>query len=204
MIERPILFSAPMVRAILDKKKTQTRRVVKFSGWPDEESQQDKHRIYKAVFRCDDGSFGWLSGEDTDGKFSAHLKPYPGTQCPYGTPGDRIWVRETWRDTNTFGIQYRADFEETEVMHGGKWRPSIFMPRGACRLTLEVTGVRVERLQDITDDAACCEGVDLTNTSIPTYATQRFQKLWDSINAKRGFGWEVNPWVWVVEFRSLS
>jgi hypothetical protein len=79
--------------------------------------------------------------------------------------------------------------------------PPIHMPRWASRISLEITGVRVERVQDISEADALAEGVDRTNTSLPGYATERFRRLWDSINAARGFGWEVNPWVWVIEFR---
>jgi hypothetical protein len=96
---------------------------------------------------------------------------------------------------------YRAS---DDGIFDGPWNPSIFMPRDACRIRLEITDVRVERVQSITDDDAIEEGVDRTNTSIPTYASRRFQKLWDSINAKRGFGWAVNPWVWVVSFRAVK
>jgi hypothetical protein len=164
MNERPILFSGEMVRAILEGRKTQTRRVIK-----------PQLRInYK---------------------------------CPYGQPGDRLWVRETWQcfkpnteeiiNPNTVNIRalaYRATNEWR-----GKWRPSIHMPRWASRITLEITAVRVERLQDIGEVDAMREG-DPTceNTHIDW-----FRALWDSINAKRGYSWESNPWVWVVEFQRI-
>jgi len=188
--ERPIIFSAPMVRAILAGQKTQTRRVIK--------PQPDV--------------------------------PNPGTNwtiamssnCPYGHPGARLWVRETCRAVELIpgwgGVNYLAGggdikIENTESAVAQWWKlygyrggcgmtvPPIHMPRWASRISLEITGVRVERVQDISEADALAEGVDRTNTSLPGYATERFRRLWDSINAARGFGWEVNPWVWVIEFR---
>jgi hypothetical protein len=131
-------------------------------------------------------------------------------------------VREAWRAIERKsdcqdGILFRADdsfhpiqptkeaaYQWMEVYcngkYGEKWRPSIFMRKWACRLNLTLASVRAERLQEITDRDALAEGVDRTNTSIPGYATERFKNLWDRINKKRGFGWEKNPWVWVLTF----
>jgi hypothetical protein len=201
MKEHPILFSAPMVRAILDGRKTQTRRVVKFNPWPTTETQQDKHRVFKSVFRHNDGGFGWLSGEDTDGKFSRYLKSDPGKQCPYGMVGDRLWVRETFCDTGLNRAVYRVD-TAVENWKYRRWRPSIFMPRWAARITLEIVRVGVERLQTINEVDARAEGVEPVVECVGSY-TYAYAQLWDVINKKRGFGWKVNPWVWVVSFRKL-
>jgi hypothetical protein len=177
MKERPILFSGPMVRAILEGRKTQTRRIVR---------------------------------------------------CPFGQQGDRLWVRETWAlDAYTgdmqFCIKYRAGGDYVTERNGSdewvpvyqryidgcaldnwsRWRPSIHMPRWASRLTLEVTGVMVERLQDISEDDAKAEGVEQLARSAGTNCRGAFQHLWDSINKDRA-PWESNPWVWVVEFRRID
>jgi len=197
MKEHPILFSGEMVRAILEGHKTQTRRVVK-----------NPERL--------DGLM--LAGEEPD-------------WCPYGGPGDRLWVRETWGVGTrpcphrgwVDGIEYRADtayLEGPDLLHlrtdveppdtfefdavPDGWRPSIHMPRWACRTVLEVVSVRVERLQEITEEDARAEGFPDPpgqNRMYPDRARYWFQNLWDSINAKRGHPWDLNPWVWVVEFQ---
>lgn len=183
--ERPILFSAPMVRAILAGTKTQTRRVVK-----------PQPNVVHAIYN--------------DASIHTNLISRSGDQrihCPYGKPDDRLWVRETFFDTAPFKsapiflgrgerFAYRAD---DEFIGCHKWKPSIHMPRRACRILLEVTAVRVEQLHDISDRDALAEGVDRTNTSIPGYAIERYRRLWESINGASS--WGANPWVWVVEFR---
>lgn len=221
MKERPILFSGPMVRALLAGTKTQTRRVVK----PD-----TKAPVVDPYCRWDDETWGSVA---TDGTSSI-------VHCPYGQPGDRLWVRETWRteeldegdeasgaDIGTDGVRFAADetfrvIENTReasdrwcVAHNAdsrklvsKWRPSIYMPRWACRLELELTQVRVERLQDISEKDAIAEGIASTealealraNSALLVEETYRmgFRSLWDSLNAKRGFGWDANPWVWAL------
>lgn len=184
MKERPILFSARLVRAILDGTKTQTRRVIK-PEWSRCLDLEDPEDVVKALARC-----------------------------PYGVAGDELWVRETWAQGNLLSdgapscrIAYRA----TMTCGGwGKWRPSIFMPRWASRIQLSVTDHRIERLQDISDLDVKAEGVDCAGKSIDRTNLTRargyddFRPLWDSINAKRGFGWADNPWVWVVEFTHLT
>ncbi len=174
--EKPILFSGEMVRAILDGRKTQTRRVVRREHIP------FVHSLLA----------GWISGR------WSHLP------LPYGRPGDQLWVRETWLEDTVGNIRYRAT--ERAVQDGNwKWRPSIFMPRWASRISLEVTAVRVERVRDISEEDARAEGVD-SIVATDTYSSYRmgFRKLWDSINAKRGYSWESNPWVWVVEFKRVG
>lgn len=181
--EKPILFSGAMVRAILDGRKTQTRRVVK---------PQPSRDLFH--LECLPG------GEWRDEEVSLGL-------CPYGQPGDRLWVRETWGMTVDAGVHpadselvYRATDPDWSTTEGWKWRPSIFMRRFACRLFLEVTAVRVERLQDISPQDAWAEAIPHDDWETGGAVTE-FARLWDSINAKRGYGWESNPWVWVVEFR---
>ena len=188
---KPILFSGEMVRAILDGRKTQTRRVIK---------PQPSAGVRRSVFV--------LSGlEDGHGRE---------LRCPYGRPGDTLWVRETWAshkymdDTKpsefTVGAQmlpvwYRADNVQSDER--GKWRPSIFMPRWASRITLRVVDVRVELLWDMTVSKMTAEGVaEIENND--KHPLTPFIALWDSINADRGHAWYTNPWVWVVEFEEVS
>lgn len=189
--ERPILFSAPMVRAILDGRKTQTRRVVKMGRW-----------------RLADGV--------------EEFAP-PLTDCPYGAPGDRLWVRETWaahrhedslppRDCSR---EVRFYFECHKRQHGsnpriGKWRPSIHMPRWHSRITMAITSVRVERLNDISEADAIAEGILKSGDGwrgadgLPWFASPvgAYRSLWESINGAGS--WDANPWVWVVEFKRVE
>jgi len=186
MKERPILFSGPMVRAILEGRKTQTRRVVK--PQPGCDPRDDEH--------LDMG------------------------RCPYGQPGDRLWVREAWhtdeRDLeyarakhedamSDSPIYYRADPENDNA--GCTWRPSIHMPRWASRITLEITRVRVERLQEISEKDAIAEGADpYLHPVHPGREGLRhvdgFRSLWESINGPGS--WDANPWVWVIEFKRVE
>ncbi|KVS08142.1 hypothetical protein [Burkholderia multivorans] len=214
MTERPILFSGPMVRAILEGRKTQTRRVVRHQ--PPAATREvftfphpDPRTHYWAF---DGGSLlDWS---------------HP---CPQGEIGDRLYVRETWQHSNhPFGpyesnclVFYRADYlddplgPDLERSADGirrEWRPSIHMPRAAARITLEITGVRVERLQSISESDARAEGVTIEEHHTRGYCAgayrppsiRAFHDLWDSLNAARGHGWDVNPWVWVVEFRRIE
>ncbi len=238
MSERPIIFSGPMVSAILDGRKTQTRRVVK--PQPDEDGLT---------------------------RYAGTLTPWLGTSereysCPFGAPGDRLWVRETWSaefewPEDNGGISFNAwkeqpaafrglkslnrlYFAADETIYGAgdgggldgpvgdkdsfpadlKWRPSIHMPRWASRITLEITSVRVERLQEISEGDAKAEGAAVQFRTVipvdgkPIGATKAytipsshrggFANLWDSLNAKRGHGWDANPFCWVIEFRRLA
>jgi hypothetical protein len=167
MTERPIIFSGEMVRAILEGRKTQTRRVV-------------KHIEDNSPVITDPRIFN---------------KP-----CPYGQPGDRLWVREAFQldDSDPTFVYFRADGKQCNW-----WRPSIHMPRWASRITLEITGVRVERLQEINRGGAMQEGCPFQNIANVTCPLTWFSFLWNSIYRTRGQGWDANPWVWVIEFRRI-
>lgn len=227
MKERPILFSAPMVCALLAGTKTQTRRVVK------PQPQMVTDRMIKTL--------------EGDPCVLMRLLENTGKRCPYGQPGDRLWVRETWAHYQTVNHRklgnggaisevsdglagYRADghgtiedfrnyicviseidLEAVEI-NGDRWKTGIHMPRWASRTTLEITGVRVERLQDVSESDAIAEGILKTVSGFysygdeynPGYKTARdaYRGLWGSINGPGS--WDANPWVWVVEFKKLE
>ena len=199
MKESPILFSAPMVRALLAGTKTQTRRIFK----PDRMTWDANGRYTTYAMR----------GGELSTTGSGPFKPSSWLHyCPYGQPGDRLWVRETFghfeRNENFAPgceVFYRADGESLALE---PWRPSIHMPRWASRITLEVTGVRVERLQDISADDARAEGcqdkpVDgAEQASIDLLAKLWYHDLWEQINGLDS--WAANPWVWVVEFKRVK
>lgn len=185
-MEKPILFSAPMINAILNGQKTMTRRVIKpqpdDGPWPDAASHIEWHDFLT----------------DTDYYVACG-------HCPYGKVGDALWVRETFA-VNCIGgedfVFYRAD--SCPDGDGAKWKPSIFMPRKYSRITLRITSVRAERLQDISEEGANAEGVwamyQPHEYADDKKAVTRFRWLWDSINGQRGYGWDANPWVWVITF----
>ena len=171
--EHPILFSTPMVRAIIGGQKTVTRRVIRgVSPGAD-----------RPLAMC-----GAVSFSDT-GRWIA---------CPYGAPGDRLWVRETWRYESDGVAMYRADVRD-ELAHRAKWRPGIHLRREHARLFLAVESVRVERIHMIDCEDARREGIG----SGP-WADERdgFARLWQKINGKRA-PWSADPWVWRVQFRRL-
>jgi hypothetical protein len=187
MSERPILFSAEMVRAILDGRKTQTRRNIKYTT---------EHR-----------------GPINPAYLEAH-KDHPGWKdiCPYGQPGDLLWVRETWTQYPIELNPEPCDAWYKATSNGPpppfKWRPSIHMPRWASRITLRITDIRVERLQDISEDDARAEGcpysaewagrfVDRDET-----AKTWFKSLWNKINGPGA--WDENPWVWAISFERVK
>lgn len=208
MKERPILFSAPMVRAILDGRKTMTRRIVKnkeIRGLCSRE-QWDAAKAHPSMQTPDFRFFG------DHGPFSL--------PCPYGSPGDRLWVRETFSyfrtaDNINYPVWYWADSNP----HDGDWtkpKPSIHMPRWASRITLEVTAVRVERLNEISEEDAiaegikphrkggwhwetCGDGLKWSNHFGYRDARGAFAALWESINGAGS--WDENPWAWCVSFR---
>ena len=199
--ERPILFSGDMVRAILDGRKTMTRRVVKIAQHPQAERVQHFEGL----------RWDWLR---YDGLRLSTFK------CPFGKTGDRLWVRETFRlsDPNDCACyepcrcrsgqpMYRADGHYHDMEY--KWKPSIYMPRWSSRITLEVTGVRVERLQDISEEDAQAEGAPLElgvleRTILGAKARYRsgFVRLWESINGPGS--WDANPWVWCISFKRVT
>src|SRR5690348_2670942 len=184
MKERPILFNGEMVRAILEGRKTQTRRVVK---------PQPEFAEMPEWFTMSDGTWRVVEEEYPE-EGSVHYR------CPYGQPGDRLWVRETWQpiqlhDTTTGKTMRNALYREgNEIPFIDRWRPSIHMPRWASRITLEITNVRVERLEDISGWDVRAEGVETWMDVHPDIAEvclnykDNFYYLWNSINAKRGFG----------------
>ena len=194
MKERPILFSTEMVRALLDNRKTVTRRVVKLHPTRAE-------KVIQLTHPSDKGYFNFVSPDGW-----AHS-----LQCPYGVVGDRLWVRETWswgirfdeHGNKTEPIVYRADANpDTVSVFDGSWNPSIHMPRAASRITLEITNVRVERLQEIT--IADCKKEGFSTVPMLNEAFVDLAKHWDLLNAKRGYSWGINPWVWVIEFKNMK
>ena len=231
MKERPILFNAPMVRAILAGEKTQTRRLVKpqppeecsihymlgDESWLPEESRKPLHHFWEA----------W-GGPLFQQRPKGHLCGSHTVRSPYGKPGDRLWVREAfgeeydWCDHPEMpgcpkewwhiGWHYRADGEvdrsELEGAFNG-WKPSIHMPRRASRILLEVVSVRVECLQEISEADAQAEGCSLEcmtptgdDSGSAIYGPGGYIALWESINGSDS--WTANPWVWVVEFRRVQ
>jgi hypothetical protein len=200
MKERPSLMSAPMVLAIIDDKKSKTRRLNGLEFFSENDPEN-----WRCV-RVRDGIAFFVY------KNSPHERE---AKCPYGKIGDRLWVRESWRtETNAHdklapsklrgdeNILYEADGNWRDNHTVGRLRPSIHMPRWASRILLEITDLRVERLKDISDADAIAEGVDRTNTSISGYATKRFRRLWESINGPGS--WDKNPWVWVISFKRIK
>ena len=208
MKERPILFSGPMVRAIPGGKKTMTRRVAKPPKKFSDNSYCDPHVCPPSLW--------WWDG--------VHTHVGVKQDCPYGQAGDRLWVRETYcfylcANSDEEEIHYRADGESCPV-DGEKvrWRPSIHMPRWASRITLEITDVRVERLQEITEEDAKQEGANIRITNSVNVYSKDFDEgkrsdgsylngfiyLWDSLNTKRGYGWNTNPFVWVISFKRIE
>ncbi|AZF05664.1 hypothetical protein [Pseudomonas sp. R5-89-07] len=227
--ERPILFSAPMVRAILEGRKTVTRRLVKGFQIPAEDSSVapgERHRWMSIAQRHPRYGFGVFGA--TEAECAKELEEF--APCPYGRRGERLWVREAWQAdaqvdsiaprelSNGEPIRYPADWDFRQtgcaMIKPGKIRTSIHMPRWVSRILLEITEVRVERLQDISEDQAKAEGVRLYTDhaelgewwhvdGIDTYSAdprKSFELLWSSV----GGDWAANPWVWVVEFKRVT
>ena len=191
--EKPIIFSTDMLKAIKAGKKNQTRRVVKIPSWTWDKFNDlklDEHGNLMAVSR---------------------KMGYPeAINQPYAV-GDVLWVREAFSEVNDcVRYAYRAD--EPEVLWGDtKWKPAIHMPRNAARIFLWVVSIRAERLQDISEEDAKAEGANLRDgknvgfeEKMRRSEIERFADLWDGLNADRRLGWEVNPWVWVVEFERVE
>nr|WP_194733676.1 hypothetical protein [Pseudomonas fluorescens] len=212
MKERPILFSAPMIRALLEGRKTVTRRAVKGFQVPTEDTAipiGDRQR-WSAIGQRDP-RYGFCVFGSTEAECAKELEQY--APCPYGKRGDRLWVRETHADIGC-RLTYRADTDDGAHCQVKKWTPAIHMFRRHSRILLEITDVRVERLQDITEDQAKAEGVRLYTVhaelgdwwhveGIDTYSAdprKSFELLWSSV----GGDWGANPWVWVVEFKRVT
>lgn len=192
MKERPIIFNDEMVRAILDGLKTQTRRIV--NGVP---SSHDFHGwVLSSTSAKDEGKACWAIGK------SPLLNKPIRVRCPFGAVGDRLWVREAWAryniDSHSHDVAYRATPPE-DWCKGGRWRSSVHMPRWASRITLEITDVRVERLQDITEEDAHTEGMCWGNFGTPREA---FHRLWES--RENIYTWNSNPWVWAIAFKRVN
>lgn len=224
MKERPILFSAPMVRAILSGRKTQTRRIIRIDDTPISKADSDACRRQKGIptnavnvrIGC-----GYLKCDAPPGSAMVSALVY----CPYGDIGDRLWVKEAHHVGSNGTVTYRADYDANPFsddecgddcsMVGEKWRPSIFLRRQHSRITLEILSVRAERLHDITEEDARAEGCDAGiwdrtagvlagETDPEDVSTFRdgYGFLWECIN---GLGsWERNPWVWVIKFRQIT
>jgi len=322
-MERPIIFSGEMVRAILEGRKTQTRRIVKFHGQNTLFFQSQAHHDFKTAIPCKKGGWVFWDSEYTKALQAFHDEVYSelrdGMKCPYGqpgsvlssrpksagwydvrwepgdewtriwlfdggecwgyspnddpesvfldiadsektlwkTPGDQLWVRETWKpgawlaDDGLIAIDYKAspeitstpwvqipddydgekfnslwislcnelhskgiepyDDEQYHWEHGKsplKWRSSIFMPRWASRITLEIISVKIERLQDVSEEDAVAEGMFepygcRSESGLNYEMRSQFKNCWDSINRKK-YPWESNPWVWVIEFKRIN
>lgn len=233
MKERPILFSTPMVRAILDGQKTQTRRIFKHNI-----TQLEVDKVGYTAF-TPEGCISIRGTRKIDGNGYAEWF----VKCPYGQPGDRLWVRETWakvchsENGQCYGdeclecsFEYRADnpgqkwagdwpneLPGLEVPDGCKWKPSLFMPRAASRIMLEIEQIRVERLQQISEADAISEGASelLTRDDLMLFSELDphiprpfaphqfgFLKIWLLINGAKS--WNDNPWVWVITFKKIS
>ena len=198
MKERPILFNAEMVKAILEGRKTQTRRIVKKAP-----TTEINHRLIAF-------DNGWNWQVDRQGVIpTMHRDIDDPMICPYGQVGDRLWVRETWRKTeisecgcednctcNFGGYDYLASSGNKEA----KWKPSIHMPRWASRILLEITNIRVERLNDISESDCLKEGVG--SPILRDCKKPKFMQLWESING--ACSWNANPWVWVIDFKVIE
>nr|UCQ29774.1 hypothetical protein DCF74_09710 [Edwardsiella piscicida] len=210
MKERPIIFNDEMVRAIISGAKSMTRRPMKVQP---ESPNFGLRFITESKRKSDEGKYFWSISDACGLKMRSN--PFP---CPFGAVGDRLWVREAWARYNIGGDSHDMAYRATvpnDWPEGGRWRPSIHMPRWASRITLEITDVRVERLQNITEDDARAEGVPPAGELLPkypdTYLTPRgdfasarvaFQRLWESIYGDDA--WDCNPWVWVIAFRRID
>lgn len=229
MTERGMIFNADMVRAILNGRKTQTRRIMNVQP---ESNQFGLLHITSSTKRSDIGKYHWAESNATGNHVRSKL-----FSCPFGAVGDRIWVRETWGvvsheldedgriqpwtpDRPATAIHempfgngyysghaiYAADGDFTwgddDGYEDGRscWKPSIHMPKAASRILLEITGVRVERLRSMSQDDARAEGV--IAASGPMEAGLAFRELWDSIYGEES--WKANPWVWVIEFKRVE
>lgn len=220
--ERPILMNPGSMQGLLDNRKRQTRRIMNpqpgFDGW----SVYDPPRYGRITSpHSHKGKFGVFIYRDENTRMpEGDIIP-----CPYGQPGDRLWVRETWAVQHEFDHlpprlippdKARVYYRVSQINCGLMWRPSIFMPRWASRALLELEVVRVQRLQEIGFDDCLAEGIYRgpsgryadypSGETIPGWQDPResYRTMWDSINAVRGQGWGANPWVWALSFKVLE
>lgn len=217
VVERPILFAREMVRAILNGRKTQTRRIFKRHQIPSSENFDGRFPEMRfSAIANNHPRWGFCAFGETEAKCAAQLIEYGA--CPFGSKGDRLWVRETWADLRGMGfdapVAYGADTlpgtdgDMARIAYGVKWRPSIHMPRWASRTTLEITDVRAERLQEMSNSDCLEEGIEAGSPtyphleSCPRNVREQFQYLWESINGDSS--WHQNPWVWVIEFKRIK
>jgi hypothetical protein len=212
MKEKPILFRTEMVRALLDGRKTQTRRVIK--PQPKTDGLQG---VYPDLYNHEPNRWAfWLpDNRMTEPRI---------WECPYGQVSDHLWVRETFKYTDfdlrdAGKLPHRCEVEyklngirkwvlattDTQIVIPDKWRPSIFMPRWASRITLEITGIKVQRIYEISPQDIEAEGIKQLHftTGVCLVSLPQFKLIWDSINGKK-YPWSSNPWVWVIEFKKLD
>ncbi|NCB70077.1 MAG: hypothetical protein EOM47_14705 [Bacteroidia bacterium] len=206
MKEHPILFSTPMVKALLNGNKTMTRRS---TGLDKINHNPDNYFFPLFAFKAS-GKFIFAP----KGNFILTNPDVIEVKCPYGKPGDLLWVRETWQHTKilnlhptdeNYGFVYKADEQPWQDMEGLKWKPSIHMPKAAARIWLRIKDVRIERLWKITEEDAKAEGAEYFLWRIvndPRPYVNGFASVWFAINGKAS--WNKNPWVWVVSFEVMS
>ncbi len=216
MKERPILFKGEMVRAILSGIKTQTRRIVKFNP------PFTNHSSWSSVYNHPGGGFVFMDYplKNPEKEVLLICGGREGKVSPYGVPGDRLWIRESFRyfqgdGTFDFGVRYLADGTVNKFIDNEqkmtypineRSMPSIHMPRLISRINLIVKNIRIERVNSISEEDAKAEGASpsIVGTDLDHLKYRAgFQTLWNSINEKRGFGWNVNPWVWVIDFEKI-
>ncbi|WP_234262284.1 ASCH domain-containing protein [Klebsiella aerogenes] len=204
MKERGMIFNGEMVRAILDGRKTQTRRIMKVQPEPSKSRPGDfwfSSKKLESMVHISD----FAPGNSPIADYHLFIQEHC---CPFGAVGDRIWVRETWAryniDQNSHDLAYRAT-TPADWPEEGRWRPSIHMPRWASRILLEITDVRLERLQDISEADAEAEGITAATSIItPPHAVYRvgYRHLWESLYGEDS--WQANPWVWVIKFKRIE
>lgn len=212
MKERPIHFTGEMVKAILEGRKTQTRRVIRLPRWAMPPNEDGEFEIDDVFVNGERREWPYAIARNT-GCFAA-------IQCPYGAIGDRLYVTETWQaicdglwwhqmpkvDRGVMNWGVTNPIEPAFDLEPPRWVSGRFMPRWASRIMLEVVNVRVERVQDISDADIVAEGAP-KNVCWPIgYSSQLvnwYRTLWDTINAKRGYGWDENPWVWAISFKAV-
>lgn len=209
--EHPILFKTEMVQAILDGRKIQTRRVI--------------DKLYP--ISNPNGNWLYIGHKDSGYVFKDSISSTIPLKYPYGQVGDRLWIKETYCScveppNKDMGVCYKTNLREQSAADfctdkNIKWKPLIFMPRWASRITLEITDIKPQKLQDITNDEAFLEGMSKNIAAKLGYSTSEseeefnftqtryiFSKYWDSINSKHGYGWDENPYVWVISFKVIK